>query len=1623
MRTFFPFSIRRRLRVALYSLLALLLLLAVALGGGLLFLRSDTGLRWVERESAALLASALQGSGLSVRFGGLKGPLPGEVGLSDLSLSDADGVWLSVPEVRLRLRLMALLRGTVVVEEALLRGATLYRLPQSARPATPAPADDTPFSFAALGASGEDLASLLPRLRLDGVRLEEIRIAPAVLGLTRPSDRPAADTANELASFPVLRLTGGGALSDWSGTLSGHWPGILDLDGTLRLGNRGDWLKPATPSDGVQATPTGTAMPAIAEPLPQASAAVRLALALRRTGPDAHSKESTAQGAEIRPEVRPKIRAEVLALLLSPDASQGALAIPLLALSLPGGEATGAATLSDTAVNGRFELRLDEPDTLTSALNDILTALGEKALPEDFLPLRGGLAELSLTGRPEAPELHIATNLRGLNLGADPVNANASLKLELTGLLPAREAGTTGQTPPSAQNVAKTFAQTSTQTLRLQGEAALSRGAVSDASGKEAPPLARLNIRLEAKHQDGNLELSDLACRLNGDMLHVTGTGRFAAADGSLAFALRGEVPSLAALRLSDFSAAPPELAGTLGLTLDAGTEPDKSGGRDETGSAPGWRPLGGTLRLSGAGMVWGQPELDKLLGPSTSASLAFSARPNTTSPLGADIAVRDFTLAAASLRGSGSASLTGPPPAESQAGRAGTAGTAGAGGAGWPELKADLALSLTSLAAFGPDLAGSLDLRAIASGSPASPTLELLLTSPRLSRSGTTLTALKARANAANLPLDALAAKESKGSLRLEGKVSSPGLTKTAGDPLSLDADWGFRLPAPGTPGEVSLRSIRAEAPGFKLSGNAAGRLLPPKTDGTGVILPELTGELRAAISDWRLFNAAAGLRGADALRGKKAALRLGLAFDKTTGQKIDVGLDVSDLQTGSVTLNRLESSVSLSDAWGNDPKLAARLSLGPGKAAERDWKRGELTVKGPLSVLAVALNLEGRLAAAGALTLDIPAGRCRVARLSVTDGLSGTGLRLNAPLALAFASEGKDRGLRVQGLDMALLPDGVLSGDAILSPDSLNIRGGLKNLALGRWRDLAPFPLPDGSLSADIALVRHDAGTFPSGECSLTITDIRYPDSQLPPLNLRMNAVLEKGRNQEKSGRRGPQIRAEAVLGGLGASDLNASLALPLLAEVSAAGLPQAAMGRPLSGEIRWQGAIAPLWAFVPVADRRLTGQGSVNAVLGGSLNAPELNADIRLSGAEYDDLAVGLMLADINADITLHSSGISGLKLSLGDGKGGSASLAGTIGSLAEGLPLALAGKIDNLAPLRRNDLSIVLSGEARIDGPALDPARISASADIVVDRGEFRIVGSSGSSIPTLDVVSVASPGDAAPKAAPAERPAASGPMLNAGITLPGRFFVRGKGLESEWGGKLRLQGPADNLRIEGSLSSVRGSLQLIGKDFSLTQGNVSFAGAVPPDPSLGIVLTYQGPTITAEASVSGTVSAPVLNLSSRPPLPQDEVVAQVLFGQSATGLSRLEALQLANELRVLAGFGSGGEGILDTARNAFGVDVLRFGSIRNQRQQTPASTGTLLAPGQSAASATKEESQGIPALEVGKYVMDNVYVGLEQGMNGDTGGVRVEIELSPSLNLTGSTTPTGSEVGVNWKKDY
>ncbi|MFR7887365.1 MAG: hypothetical protein ACLU4B_02610 [Bilophila wadsworthia] len=108
-----PPSLRRAGRILGWSLLGLVLVLFFALAGGMAFLRTQPGERWI----ADTAVSVLKNVGIEAQIGSLEGPLPFSLHLREVRLADGQGVWLDVPEATLRIGAGALLRGHLLVED------------------------------------------------------------------------------------------------------------------------------------------------------------------------------------------------------------------------------------------------------------------------------------------------------------------------------------------------------------------------------------------------------------------------------------------------------------------------------------------------------------------------------------------------------------------------------------------------------------------------------------------------------------------------------------------------------------------------------------------------------------------------------------------------------------------------------------------------------------------------------------------------------------------------------------------------------------------------------------------------------------------------------------------------------------------------------------------------------------------------------------------------------------------------------------------------------------------------------------------------------------------------------------------------------------------------------------------------------------------------------------------------------------------------------------------------------------------------------------------------------------------------------------------------------------------
>lgn len=452
-----------------------------------------------------------------------------------------------------------------------------------------------------------------------------------------------------------------------------------------------------------------------------------------------------------------------------------------------------------------------------------------------------------------------------------------------------------------------------------------------------------------------------------------------------------------------------------------------------------------------------------------------------------------------------------------------------------------------------------------------------------------------------------------------------------------------------------------------------------------------------------------------------------------------------------------------------------------------------------------------------------------------------------------------------------------------------------------------------------------------------------------------------------------------------------------------------------RPISGDIVYKGSLKTLWGYVPLEGRKLEGNLELKGKISGTLSRPSLTVSAQTEKARYEDLILGIMLSNLSMKTSLEK-GHGEIKLSAGDGRKGTVTLTGTfdIPFLYHGKYVPELGEQKNnnilqrkirqakrslavlnletslvsFNPFYRNDFTATLSGSVGIKEMV---ENIRIEGDITVEKGEVHLENIRTSSIPKLNIVEDSSKRIRRNKAA-------SRGNLDIGIHIPNNFGVYAPGIEILWKGELQVLGKLQNPAVKGTLSAYKGKMNIIGSELDLNKGEITFDGSVPIVPALDLKLEHNGNGVQSFIILKGLAYRPELEMTSNPYLPSDEVLAHILFSRSVSELSDFEKIRLATVLTSLVGFDIS-SGITGTTKNIFGLDVLSIDS----RQ-----------------SADGEEEINV---EIGKYIKNNVYIGIEQGVDSpDTAGV-LKYEINENLSVGTKAGTEESEVGFKWKFDY
>jgi len=420
--------------------------------------------------------------------------------------------------------------------------------------------------------------------------------------------------------------------------------------------------------------------------------------------------------------------------------------------------------------------------------------------------------------------------------------------------------------------------------------------------------------------------------------------------------------------------------------------------------------------------------------------------------------------------------------------------------------------------------------------------------------------------------------------------------------------------------------------------------------------------------------------------------------------------------------------------------------------------------------------------------------------------------------------------------------------------------------------------------------------------------------------------------------------------------------------------------------------------LWHLLPLPEHKLSGQAVLDVKLGGSLLQPVWQGGMALSKARYENLNYGTLLTNLTVQADLQEAKRLQLTLTARDGKRGRLSVTGPLG-LLESEKTDLKIVVNNALLLRSDALRLRADAELNLINQAEGYLlRGRAEAKSVLVNLEQQLPAS----VVDLDVIELEDEAiTAASEAAVSQTPI----KLDLQLAMPRAVYLRGRGLESEWGGSLKISGDSQTPRVSGRLQVLNGDFTFVGRQFDFEHGSIEFYGSDQIDPQLDFLLSHPSASMNTQFLLAGLSSKPTLTLSSDDPnLPEDEVLSKMLFDKGSTDLSPLEVLELTQAVAELSGLLNGGGGgisldsILGALRQAFGFDVLRIRSGDG-------------------------EGEGA-TVDVGKYLSDSVYVGVRQGAQPEDSEVTVEIEVTPDVKFESRIGEANkNRSSLSWEWDY
>ncbi|MBF0152358.1 MAG: translocation/assembly module TamB domain-containing protein [Magnetococcales bacterium] len=698
---------------------------------------------------------------------------------------------------------------------------------------------------------------------------------------------------------------------------------------------------------------------------------------------------------------------------------------------------------------------------------------------------------------------------------------------------------------------------------------------------------------------------------------------------------------------------------------------------------------------------------------------------------------------------------------------------------------------------------------------------------------------------------------------------------------------------------------------------------------------------------------------------------------------QQVTLRLDGQKLATPWGSAEKIHLDLQGDDLW-KKAQLRGTLTATQGRRGDDSLEHLQATITGELNRLNVNLSAWGEVMQPFTLTsvglIALPAVSPKGQRgFEVTiDQLTGTfgkdPLRLNTPLHFVQ----KKTLLDISPFDLSL-GGARLAAHLHAEPKSLSGRLVFHlPLALATSRLDKPWAgEAEGSL--DIS------GTADQPALAGVINLLRLHTTQptwsnLPPLDAKMALALT-----------GQTLRLSADLTHLPQGTLHLAGEMPVHLQL----LPWRggiASQATLTATLRTDFRLEQLTTLLAMPQQELEGRLQSDLRLDGALDHPNLSGTVSLTEGRYLHLEHGTELKNLRLEAQARDRTLTVTRLTADSGSRGQISGTGSVTLTPDsGFPLHADLELSQVTPLNNPVVVALADGHIRLDGPLFAP-RIVGS--IILGQTDILLAAPETEETESIAIEEQVNGVPLETTKAPSHAEE-SRPTLDLTIVSPGHLVTRGRGIDVDWSGEIRVTGDTSQPELRGLMQMRHGQVDFLGQRFQVARGTIQFTGTRPPNPITNLEAILQRKDLQATLHVQGPIRTPSLSFASDPPLAQDDIISNILFGRTTAEINPTQAASLALALRSLKE--GSGSGFLDRFQQAIGISKLDF---------------------------TPGDRPETGVVKVGKYLNDQIFLQVERGLAPGTGGVSVEMDMTPNLSLkTDMHEEKSQEIGINWKHQY